>query len=132
MPTVATRTKKPPALGTLIDKLSQIRERKREQESIVKAIDEEFRALESEVITRMIAEAADKIGGKAATASLSKAVVPQVENWDLFYSFIGKNKYYHMLERRPSVAAYREMLELKGEVPGVSAFTKTTLNLRNN
>lgn len=130
--TTVTKTKRPPTLGTMIDRLSAIREKKRAQEEVVKAIDAEYRALETEILERMLAEGADKIGAKTATASVSKSVVPQVENWDLFYSFIHKHKYYHMLERRPATAAFREMLELKGDVPGVTPFTKTTLNLRSN
>lgn len=129
--TSAPKEKRLPALGSMIDQLSKIRERKRGQEEVVKAIEAEYEALEAEILTRMETEGAEKISAKTATASISKTVVPQVENWDLFYAFIHKRKYYHLLERRPATAAFRELLELKGAVPGVVPFTKTTLNLRS-
>jgi hypothetical protein len=124
-------TKRPPSIASMLDRLATIRDKKRAQAEVLSAIDAEYKALETEIIGRMQTEGADATSGKLATGSLSTSVVPQVDSWDLFYTFIHKHKYYHLLERRPATAAFREMLELKGEVPGVVPFTKTTLNLRS-
>jgi hypothetical protein len=129
MPTV--KTKRPPSIASLVDQLFALRAKKQEQADLLKAIEAEYKALETTIIDRMAEEGAEITGGKQATASVNKIVVANVEDWDAFYAFIHKHKYYHMLERRPAVAAFREMLELKGEVPGVVPFVKTNLNLRS-
>lgn len=120
----------PRKIGDLVDKLHEIRERKREAEEAVKAIDEEFRRVEAELM-----ELADEQGtltgkGKVGSFSIVESVLPQVKDWDAFYKYIQKTKYWHLLERRPSVTGCRELFETKGAIPGVDKFTKRKINLR--
>lgn len=96
--------------------------RKKADEAKAK-VDEAEKAL----IDRMLQEGATKGAGKLGTITLSNAVVPQVENWDDFYAFIHKKKYYHLLERRPSVSGCREIFEMSGKLPGVVPFVKYSL-----
>jgi hypothetical protein len=63
--------------------------------------------------------------------SITESVRPSVENWDDFYRFIHRHKYYHLLDRRPSVTGCRELFETKGNIPGVVPFTKRKINLRS-
>lgn len=116
-------------IGAKIDQLHALREDKRELEKQVKEISSEMSALESELIDQMDAEETTKSAGKAASVSITKSVVPAVENWDVFYEFIREHNYFHMLERRPAVLACREMFEHNGQIPGVVPFVKRKLNL---
>ena len=88
-------------------------------------------ALENQIIEALDGEGVTSSTGKLATASLCESVVPQVENWDLFYTFIAKHKYFHLLDRRPSVTGCRELFETKGQIPGVLPFVKRKLSLTN-
>lgn len=118
-------------LGQMVDKLNATREKKR---SIQKQLDEAeaaYNALAEEIIAKMDSEGVEKTTGKTASVSKSVSIKPNVLDWDAFYAYIHRNKYYHILERRPSVTGCRELFETKGKVPGVEAFTKVTLNLRN-
>ena len=72
-----------------------------------------------------------KSTGSKATVSISTSVKPSVEDWDAFYAYIHKNKYYHLLERRPSVTGCRELFDHKGAIPGVVPFTQRKLNIRS-
>jgi hypothetical protein len=76
---------------------------------------------------QMDREGTTKGGGKSATVSASESVVPQVTDWEAFYKFIHRMKWYHLLERRPSVTGCRELFETKGAIPGVMPFTKRKL-----
>ena len=67
-------------------------------------------------------------GGKRATVTINESIVPNIKDWDLFAEYIYKNKYLHLLQRRPAVLACREIFELRGKLPGAEAFTKRTLN----
>jgi hypothetical protein len=55
------------------------------------------------------------------TIYLSPQIVPKVVDWDAFFGYIYRNQAFHMLERRPSRAAFRELYEAHKPVPGVEA-----------
>ena len=125
----AVKTKLVP-VGTLIDTMWGLREKKREQEALVKLTSAEIELIEEQIMAGLDASGQVAGTGKLASASVTEAVKPNVKNWDLFYAFIHKHKYYHLLERRPSVTGCRELFETKGMVPGVEPSVKRTLNLR--
>lgn len=117
-------------LGDLVDKLHDIREKKRVAEDVVKGIEEEYRQVEAELMA-LADEQVTTVGkGKAGAFSIVESVLPQVEDWDAFWKFIYKNKYGHLVERRPSVTGCRELFETKGAIPGVNKFVKRKINLR--
>jgi hypothetical protein len=117
-------------IGELTDKLHQIRERKRAAEEVVKAIDEEYKAAELKLMEAADAQKTGTGKGKLASFSIGESVLPQVTDWDAFYKYIYKNKFGHLLERRPSVTGCRELFDTKGAIPGVEKFTKRKINLR--
>lgn len=117
-------------LGSAIDALWALREKKRKLETQVKEIEAAIADSETQVMELMDKEGVEKTTGKKASVSITSNVVPQVEDWDAFYAYIHRNKYYHLLERRPSVTGCRELFETKGKLPGVLPFTKRKLNLR--
>ena len=119
------------SIGTDIDALWKLREQKRNLESEIKLIEEKTNTLQEALITAMQAEGIGKSTGKKASVSITTAIKPNGVDWDMFYAYIHRMKYYHLLERRPSVTGCRELFETKGKVPGVEAFTKLTLNIRS-
>lgn len=130
MPNTVTQLKQV-SMGAKIDKLFMLREKKRALEAQIKELDDESKIIEVELIERMDSEETDKAGGKKATASISATVVANVEDWDALFAYIHRTKYYHLLQRRVSDPAMRELFGTKGKVPGVVPFTKRKLNLRS-
>lgn len=118
-------------LGSMIDTIHELRERKRDLEERIKVVTEELHLAEVELMTQMDSESITKSTGKRATVSITSSVKPTVEDWDLFYQYIHRHKYYHLLERRPSVTGCRELFEMKGKIPGVVPFTQRKLNVRS-
>jgi hypothetical protein len=118
-------------LGILIDDLQNRRESKRQLEAQVKLVQEGIDRAEQEVLAELDKQGLDKATGKLASVSISENIKPSVEDWDTFYAYIGKNKFWHLLERRPSVTGCRELFETKGKIPGVVPFKKRSINLRN-
>jgi hypothetical protein len=120
-------------LGARIDQLNEIREKIRVLESQAKELKESKSLLEDDILEQMSKEGITKSTGTTASVSVSTTVVPQVEDWDKFYTYILRQKAFHLLERRAASAAWREEVEArKGKhLPGVSPFTKTALNLRS-
>lgn len=117
-------------LGGKIDQIQLLRETKRKLEEQVKQISEQIDASERALIAQMDSEGVIRSTGKLATVSISEVIKPTVEDWDAFYAYIARNKYYHLLEKRPSVTGCRELFETKGKIPGVVPFTQRKLNIR--
>lgn len=128
--TTRTTTTKPPSLGALIDQMWTLRDKKRELEASIKGLDGEIANIESSLLEQMASQGVDKMSGVMATVSISTNTVAQVDDWGAFWAFIHKKKYDHLLQRRVSDPAYRELLEQGIKVPGVSPFSKQRLNLR--
>jgi hypothetical protein len=118
--------------GELIDKLHTLREQKRELEAAIKPISAEMESINNYLLEKLQEEGMPKASGKSATVSVGETVVPNVDDWDSFYDYIKKEDALYLLERRVSSTAYRELRNLiDGEIPGVTPFTKITLNLRS-
>lgn len=118
-------------IGVKIDQLHALRKQKRALEEQIKQLSGQMDELENQLIDQMDKEGVTKSTGNTATVSISTSVKPSVDDWDAFYAYIHRYKYYHLLERRPSVTGCRELLETKGKIPGVVPFTQRKLNIRS-
>lgn len=117
-------------LGEKIAKLQQLHEQRAQVEQQSKALGAEIESLSADIM-RMMDDAkleAAKHGSFVVEPLIR--VFPKVVDWDAFYEFISVNKYWHLLERRPTATGYREMLTLGREVPGVVKFDKRILTTR--
>lgn len=120
----------PPRLGTIVDRMFNTREKKRELEAQIAKLDAEYKEDEELLLQRMKAEATDKAAGKKASASVTTGVVANVTDWKALETYVKKTGNFQLFQRRISDPAYRELMETKGAVPGISPFTKHKLNLR--
>lgn len=120
-----------PSTGALIDALWAVREEKRLLESQIKEVEERADTLQTQLMERMNAEGLEKATGSKASTSLTETVVADVRDWDEFWAWIAKKKYFHLVQRRVSDLAYRELLETGVKVPGTQPFTKKKLTLRS-
>lgn len=129
---MATSVKtRPPSTGAIIDQLWGYREQKRGLEAQVKEVEDKIKATEESIMERLGAEGLEKATGTKASVSITSSITADVQDWDLFYPFIAKNKFWHLLQRRVSDTGYRELLEQGKKVPGVVPFTKKRINLRS-
>ncbi len=132
---MTTATKAPkksaaPTLGADIDDLFELREKKRKLEASIKDLEGRAAIIEARLMESMDEVGLDKMTGRKASVSVTTTVMANVEDWDAFLAFIYKNKAGHLLQRRVSDPAWREMVEIKKVVPGTQPFTKKRLNLR--
>ena len=120
-----TKTK---TLGALIDDLAKLRDAKKELAAKAKELDDKQAALEEEIFGRLEAEGMDKASGKLASISVGYDTVPNIVDYDALCAYIKKKGHFHLLQRRISAPAYRELLELGKPVPGLEPFQKRKLN----
>lgn len=118
------------AVGAIIDNIWGLREQKHELEAQAKEVALKIEQEEAQLMEHLEKEGLKKAAGAKASVSIGSAVVADVQDWDAFWSYIIKNKYTHLLQRRVSEPAYRELLDAGKKVPGVVPFTKRRLNVR--
>jgi hypothetical protein len=117
-------------LGDLIDEIFELREQKRRKEEEATEIQEKIAALESKIMALLDDQGLSKATGSKATVFVSELIRPHVEDWNRFYDYIHANRWFHLLERRPSVAGCAELFELQGQIPGVVPKVIRRLNIR--
>jgi hypothetical protein len=125
--TVAAPTQ---SLGSLIDEIYDLREQKREIEKEMKEIEAQMADLEARIINLLDADEVTLSRGRRASASVTESEVPVVEDWDEFQDYVLRNQALHLLERRASVAAWRELKQAGEDVPGTRPFIKRKLSIR--
>jgi len=118
-------------IGELIEALKEKREELADLESIKKQKSREKAELETQLLEAMDDQNITAMRGDTATVSISEKVVPTVDNWEAFYDYILATKQPYLLERRPAITAFREILETGSEVPGLKPFTRRTINFRS-
>jgi hypothetical protein len=118
-------------LGGAIDHAHALREEKRAAEKVVKEIEERIAAHNEILFARMDEAATTKGEGQKASASITTATVANVTDWEALWPWIAKTKNFHVVQKRLSDPAVRELWDLKKTLPGVQPFSKRTLNLRS-
>lgn len=118
------------ALGKAIDKIFALRSKKAELEAAAKDVERQIADLDVEILESLEASGLEKTATKAGSVSISMSTVAQVTDWDEFLDYIYKKKYGHLLQRRVSDPAWRELIEQGKKVPGTTGFTKKRLNYR--
>ena len=116
--------------GTMIDDMFELRETKKDLETQVKEINEQMTLLEAELMSKLDDEKQTMGRGLAASASITSAVIPMVEDWETFGQYLIDNDALYLLQRRVAVRAYRELTDAGETIPGTTTFPKRTISLR--
>ena len=117
-------------IGPATDELFELRAKKQELEGQIKKIEAEYAEIEEALLAKLKAEGTDKGAGKRASVSVTTTTVGNLEDADKFFAYVKRTGYFHLLQRRLSDPAIRELLATKGSIPGVTTFDKVRLNLR--
>lgn len=124
-------TKLVPTIGNMIDTVHALREEKRALEAEIKVIEGKYTAMEEQIMQRFEEQGIDASRGSAASCSISTSVVGNSTDWEAFCAFVKKKNYFHLLQRRMSDPALRELWEQNVTIPGVEKFMKKKLNVRS-
>jgi hypothetical protein len=124
-------TKKPITVGKQIDDLWTLREKKRLLEADIKKLEESIKEHETRLFESFDAQGLKSGKGTLASISISESVEFNLENDEEFFKYVKKNNAFHLLQRRISSPAAREIFEQKGMVPGLAPFPKRRLNIRS-
>lgn len=116
------------AIERLFELRAEITEIKK---NMLKPLEEEENELKDLLIAHLTQQGVDQTAVRGVgSVSITESVVPSVENWDAFYSYIRENNAFYMLNRAPNSAAFREVITMGETVPGVAPFTKKNLSVK--
>lgn len=79
----------------------------------------EQQVLEKELIEVLKEQGLNKISTDHGAVYLREKAVPKVVEWGAFHDYVAQNNYLHLLQRRVSVAGWKELHDQGVEVPGV-------------
>lgn len=118
-------------IGTLIDSVWRLREEKRTIQKDLEAVEGKIAEAENEIIARLDAERTDRAASRRASVHISENIVANTKDWDEFMlEEVVKKKQIHLVERRPSTLACREIWEQGKSLRGLEPYTKRKLNIR--
>jgi hypothetical protein len=118
-------------MGNAATELFKLKAEKAAHNKAVKELNVRIDETEKVLLGKMREEGLLKLSNDLGMVYISPQVVPNVVNWDMFYEHIRKTNSFHLLERRLTKTAYREMVENGESVPGVDPSTFDEVRTRN-
>ena len=83
------------------------------------------------LLKKMDDEGLSRTANSMASVSINEDVVPDVTNWDALYEHVQETGDFSLIQRRVSSTAYRELLKLGEQVPGLESRTIRRINFRS-
>ena len=108
-----------------------VRQNKRAKlEAQIKILEAEEKVLRAEIHEMAVKANLTYGGNKKSEWSLETQTVPQVADWDAFYAYIHKHKWYHLLNRRPTVKSCQELWSSGVVIPGVERYSSIKVTVK--
>lgn len=117
-------------LGQISDEILAIQVKIKKLDDEVEGLKKQKDVLCEELMVVADAQKLEKGGGKASSFTIKPQTVPHVENWDMFYEYMLKKKYLHLLQRRPGTTACAELWDKGIDIPGVAKFTSMKVTVK--
>ena len=96
------------------------------KQELQKEIDNADRLL----LSKMDSEDITRTANSNASVSINETTQPEVTDWDAFYRFLAETKQFELLQRRVSSTAYKELLGLGQNIPGLAPRIVRRINFR--
>ena len=123
-------------LSELLTSAKVLREDKRALEVDVKNLSQSLDAINVQIQAKLHAEGVERTSVNGITVSLSKQTVFNIIDYSAFQDYIVSSGKTHLLQKRVSNIAVRELLEDPfflqdhSNVPGLEGFEQEKLNMR--
>ena len=87
--------------------------------------------LEAKIVSSLKQQGIDRVGNDGCTVSIKEEIVPTVQDWDEVNKYLIQTKQFELIQKRMSATAFRELLQMGMNVPGVKATELTRVNFRS-
>ena len=118
-------------IDELIDRKKSIKSQMEKLNSELKGLREQENDIDLELLKKLDAEGLKKTANEVASVSIKEETVPDVHDWDALYAHIISTGDFSLIQRRVSSTAYRELLKLGENVPGLQPRDIRRINFRS-
>lgn len=117
-------------VAVLSDEILEVKLEIKEHEEEITELKKRKEELERELIAEAEKQQLKSGAGESSSFSIKEETVPQASDWDAVWQFIKENDYFHMVQKRLSSTACRELWELGQQIPGVNKYTSHKVNVK--
>ena len=117
--------------GQLIEARKEIMDKLRDANKVVKEFKDEQDAIDAAIIVTLDAAGTTRAATDIGSVSINTSEEPNADDWEAFYAHIIATGDFALLHRRISATAFRELLKLGINVPGISSRTVRSINFRS-
>lgn len=118
------------SVNQLINKRASVKGEMDQLNKQIKELRAESDYLDVLLLKKMDAEGVSRTANDAASVSINEDTVPDVIDWDALYEHVTSTQDFSLLQRRVSSTAYKELLKMGENVPGLSPRTVRRVNFR--
>lgn len=118
-------------IDELIDRKKSIKTQMEKLNSELKGLREQENDIDLELLKKLDTEGLKKTANEVASVSIKEETVPDVHDWDALYAHIIQTGDFSLIQRRVSSTAYRELLKLGENVPGLQPREIRRINFRS-
>lgn len=117
-------------INELIDEKKDIKQQMAELNAQLKVLREQESAVDVELLKKLDAEGLSRTANEVASVSINEETVPDVTDWDALYQHVITTGDFSLIQRRVSSTAYRELLKIGENVPGLQPREIRRINFR--
>lgn len=117
-------------INELIDEKKNIKQQMAELNAQLKVLREQESAVDVELLKKLDAEGLSRTANEVASVSINEETVPDVTDWDALYQHVITTGDFSLIQRRVSSTAYRELLKIGEDVPGLQPREIRRINFR--
>lgn len=118
-------------IDELIDRKKSIKSQMEKLNNELKGLREQENDIDLELLKKLDTEGLKKTANEVASVSIKEETVPDVHDWDALYAHIISTGDFSLIQRRVSSTAYRELLKLGENVPGLQPREIRRINFRS-
>lgn len=118
-------------IDELIDRKKSIKSQMEKLNNELKGLREQENDIDLELLKKLDTEGLKKTANEVASVSIKEETVPDVHDWDALYAHIISTEDFSLIQRRVSSTAYRELLKLGENVPGLQPREIRRINFRS-
>ena len=128
---MVSEQEKEQTMDELLNELTQVRTDLKKLQEKERGFKSRKMELEARIVSTLKEQGIDRIGNDSCTLSIKEEIVPTVEDWDQVYQHLLQTKQFELIQKRMSATAFRELLQMGMNVPGVKATELTRVNFRS-
>ena len=118
-------------MNSIIDERAMIKAQMDGLNKRLKEFREALDQVDRLILRKMDNEGLNRTANSLASVSINEDIVPDVTNWDKLYEHVQETGDFSLIQRRVSSTAYRELLKLGEQVPGLESRTIRRINFRS-